>query len=720
MPGTPAETSPGPAAVFDDLGAALGVTELVPLAQGGQKFVLRALRQGRPVAVKAMLVPPGPLYAAALERARRETRVLAAVDSPRVVRLLGGMRELRYQGVLPYGLAWIEELLDGTDVEQLLGRPWQPAEASRLLVHLAEAIAALHTAGIVHRDLNPGNVRRRADGGYCLMDPGLAHFLAEEDPADAHGVGTVGYLSPEHAPGGVIGPPSDVYCVGILIYQALTAKLPTTSEAALPADTPATLARIIERCLRPVPTERFADGTELLAEIARHPELVESRLDDGPAPEDPPTAVEQLGYALRGEEVVELRGAFGTRQVAVESLAKDQEPFAVRLRPCELEIAPGVTFTARTIELDDRRFTNLYELAVDTRRARLAVTSGAEGFHLPRLLADPAVVAAVNGSFSFISDDAGYQPEEFCLDFCARDGGTVSLPTVAKPAFLVGPGGARLRELDARGMLRLGDRRFDWIGSKVPPLPADAASLVVYGAANCRVQYSEAQHVALLRGVDRPTNRTPAGTPDVVDLVVARDGGRLVVQSLHPGGDVDLFEGLFVLRGRAGALDGVRPGDEVEIQSIGGVATADIDSGFSIGPSVAAAARGGRLDGYDESLGLSPFLPGARYARTLISLADDVLRLRVLDGAPLTQHFQGVSCSETARLVEADGLDPEAVHHLDGGQSAKLAFRRPDGTEAVLGSMHYLLWPKQEAGTFHWRGREGRLLRSALTVRAGG
>lgn len=711
--------SADPSSVFVDLAGALGVTELVPLAQGGQKFVLRALRQGRPIAVKAMLVPPGPLYAAALERARRETRVLAAVDSPRVVRLLGEMRELRYQGVLPYGLAWTEELLDGTDVDKLLGSPWQPAEAARLLVHLAEALAALHAEGIVHRDLNPGNVRRRADGGYCLMDPGLARFLAEEDPADAHCIGTVGYLSPEHAPGGAIGPPSDVYCLGILMYQALTAELPTTPDAALPAETPAPLARIIERCLRRDPAERFADGTELVAELRRHPEVSESALDGGPATEDRPTALGQLRYAPRGDEVVEIRGAFGTRGLDVESIAADQEPFAIRLQPCELQIAPAVTLTGRTIELDDQRFTNLYELAVDTRQALVDVWSDNNGFHLPHLLAEPAAIAAVNGSFSFISDDVEYQPEEFCLDFCARDGMTVSVPTVTKPAFIVGRGGVQLRELDARGVLRIGDRRHGWIGSKVRALPTDASSLVVYGAANCRVEYTQAKRVALLRGVDRAMNRTPAGDAGVIDLVIGRQNRRHVVKALHPGGGADLFEGSFVLRGRAGTVDDVRTGDEVEIQSVGGVAAADMESGFSIGPSVAAAARGERLDGYDESLGLSPFLPGARYARTLISLSGDVLRLRVLDGAPLTQRFQGVSCSEAARLVEADGLDPAAVYHLDGGQSAKLAFRR-GGEEVVLGSMHYLLWPKQDEGAFHWRGREGRLLRSALTIRARG
>ncbi|MBR7826614.1 protein kinase, partial [Actinospica sp. MGRD01-02] len=270
MPGSPQ-------AIFADLAASLGVTELVPLAQGGQKFVLRALREGQPVAVKAMLVPPGPAYAAALDRARRETGILAAVDSPRVVRLLGELRELRYDGVLPYGVAWVEELLDGTDLDKLLGTPWPPVEAARLLLHLAEALAALHEKGIVHRDLNPVNVRKRADGAYCVMDPGLAHRADEPDPADAHCIGTVGYLSPEHAPGAKVVPQSDVYCLGILIYRALTGDLPPKPDAALPMDPsdmkllpegPEPLATIVRRCLHPDPTHRYLNGAALLTELA--------------------------------------------------------------------------------------------------------------------------------------------------------------------------------------------------------------------------------------------------------------------------------------------------------------------------------------------------------------------------------------------------------------------------------------------------------------------
>jgi serine/threonine protein kinase len=126
--------------------------------------------------------------------------------------------------------------------------------------------------GIVHRDVNPGNVRRRDDGGYVLMDPGLAHFLAEQDPGDADGIGTVGYLSPEHAPGARCFAPSDVYCLGILVHQALTGELPSVAPV-LPPDTPEALAWIVERCLRRDPAERFADGGALLDELARHPDV---------------------------------------------------------------------------------------------------------------------------------------------------------------------------------------------------------------------------------------------------------------------------------------------------------------------------------------------------------------------------------------------------------------------------------------------------------------
>lgn len=712
-----------PGDVLGDLAAALGVSELVPLARGGQKFVLRARRKGEPVAVKALLVPPGPAFPEALRRAARETGVLAAVDSPRVARLLDEPRVLRFAGGVPYGVAWTEELLDGDDVDGLLGPRWPATEATRLLVHLAEALAALHGKGIVHRDLSPGNVRRRGDGRFCLMDPGLARRTDEDDAGDAHAIGTLGYRSPEHALGGVVRPFSDIYCVGILVHQALTGELPDTASpaAVFPQrpDVAAALADVVDRCLSADPALRFADGDDLLAELARHDEVfgpysAGSSADAvAPAPEDPPTDV--LDYGVDDVEgSITLRGGFGQRRIDVESVSRDQEPFAIRFAPSEQMLAPGLGFSVRTVELGDGRFTNCFELSVDLGLAEIAAFTDPAGFHLADVLGSATAGAAVSGSFTYISDDPAHQPAEPCFDLCVRDGRTVSLPTAAKPALLVGrDGSVALRRLDASGTVRIGEHEFTWRGSKTADSAAAAGQLVVYGAANCRVRYTPAKRTGFLRDVARGSNITPHD-PDAIDLVVLRG----VVAAVRPGGEAELFEGSYVLRGARAGLRDVSVGDAVRVLTVDDVTCGELASGFSVGPSVADAARGGELPGYGAELGLSPFLPGARYARTLIGPSADggVLRLIVLDGAPLTRRFQGPSCVETAGVVADLGLDPERVCHLDGGQSSKLAFVR-DGATSVFGSMHYLLWPKQGEGDFAWRGRQGRVLRSALLVR---
>jgi len=745
-----------PRAIFADLESALGVTELVPLAQGGQKFVLRCLRSGGEAVAKVMLVQPGPEVERALQKALRETGILAAVDSPRVVRVLSDVAVLDFDGSVPYGVAWVEELLDGADLDTRLGPLWAPARAARLVVHLAEALAAFHAQRIVHRDLSPVNVRESAAGTFTLMDPGLARRLEEEDHSIPGAFGTPGHWSPEHTTRGAVCPASDVFCLGILAYRALTGRLPidpAEAGARYPArlercefpsvesqrpDVPLPLGRIVDRCLRRRPEDRFADGRALLDELAGTPEvfgpyfhLAESRAGKTRIPEpeaptllfasdDPRDASRTLAYEGEESGPVSIRGAFGVRSVEAASIAADQEPFAVRLSPTRQSPASGVDFRARTVELGNGRFTNMFELTVDVERARVRVHGDPAGFFLSDLVGG-TTVAAVSGSFSFISDEPDYQPAEPCLDFCLRDGRTVSLPTIAKPALLMYRGRPTLRGLEARGSLLVGGRPFRWVGSKAAaPGPEDADRLVVYGAANCRLRYLPAPRTGFLRQVERAGNTTPR-EPDVVDLVVGRedDGGHSVAAMYERGG-ADLFEGGYILRGPRALAREIRVGDTVEVRTIDGLDCAEIQSGCSVGPSVADARHGdGQLAGYDESLGVSPFLPGHRHARTLIGLTDDGrLRLRVLDGAPMSKTFQGVSCAETARLLAADGIDPASVYHLDGGQSSKMAMAWDGGTKA-FGSMHYLLWPKSGEDDFGWHGHQGRVLRSALRVELG-
>lgn len=425
--------------------------------------------------------------------------------------------------------------------------------------------------------------------------------------------------------------------------------------------------------------------------------------------------VRRLTYQGDDTGPIAIRGDFGERLVDVAALAWDQDPFAVRLRPWQTSPAPGVTFSARSIDLGADRFTNSFELVVDAGRAMVAVCSGTDGFFLPDLVGPGAGVAAVSGSFSFISDEPDYQPAEPCLDFCCRDGVVVSLPTVAKPALLIVRGRPLLRDLDARGTLSIGGRAFGWIGSKVPAADGDADRLVVYGAANCRVRYSLAPRTGFLREVERESNISPRRS-GIVDVVVGRRGAGHdhTVLALRDGGGVDLFEGSYILRGPSALADEIRPGDRVRVGSIADLDCAELESGTSVGPSLAAAQRG-ETDGHDESLGVSPFQPGRRHARTVISVEGGLLRLRVLDAAPLTRSFTGVSSAEAAELMAADGVDPSAVYHLDGGQSSKTAVWE-NGAAEVFGSMHYMLWPKTVEGPFLWRGNQGRRLRSAIRI----
>ena len=284
-----------PHTVLADLESALGVTEPVPLVQGGQKFVLSCLRDGRPAAVKVMLVTPGPEVRRVLDQALRETGILAEVASPRVVRLLSEVAVLKFDGGLPYGVAWVEELLDGVDIDTELGPRWEPARAARLVLHLAQALSAFHRQGVVHRDLTPVNVRQTLDGCFKLMDTGLARRLSEPERSAPGGFGTPGYWSPEHLTVGAVSPASDVFGLGILAYQALTGVLPIDPGAAgsdfpdrlrecdvptvesLRADLPAPLARVVDRCLRRRPEDRFADGQALLDELAQAPDVFHSQ-----------------------------------------------------------------------------------------------------------------------------------------------------------------------------------------------------------------------------------------------------------------------------------------------------------------------------------------------------------------------------------------------------------------------------------------------------------
>lgn len=265
------------AELVDAVASALGVDNAVPMTQGGQKIVLSANLAGTPAIVKVVQVQPGPHAAIILERAHREVELLAAIDSPRVVKVLSDAVEI---GSPVEAVCWVEELLDGEDLTGLLTSRWSEDEVWPFIWDGANALDACHQLDVVHRDLSPGNVRRRATGRYTLMDPGLARHLTRTAITGTFQPGTQGFRSPEHVPGGNPVPASDVFGLGLLAFYALTGefaidpidpeyeRLLTSSQAVSVAssrpDISNELSAIIDRCLQRQPARRYLDGAEMI------------------------------------------------------------------------------------------------------------------------------------------------------------------------------------------------------------------------------------------------------------------------------------------------------------------------------------------------------------------------------------------------------------------------------------------------------------------------
>jgi serine/threonine protein kinase len=261
----------------------LGVTNPTPLLPGGQKSVFSVHRNGEELAMKIISNSSAPPDA--LERAEREVELLSKIDSPHIVKVRSELVEL---GVPLSGVAWLEELLDGDDLTAHLGSEWPWNEARDLGIQLANGLGALHDLHVIHRDLSPNNVRRRANGTYTIMDPGYArHELRSGITIGGH-PGTPGYASPEHlhAHSGSPTPYSDVFAVGILMFEALTGEVPIPylNDQAdyirrlqdvqrqdlrdLRPDLADPQVSVIDRCLHPQPARRFKNG-HILAEQLR-------------------------------------------------------------------------------------------------------------------------------------------------------------------------------------------------------------------------------------------------------------------------------------------------------------------------------------------------------------------------------------------------------------------------------------------------------------------
>ena len=218
-----------------------------------------------------------------LARFQREAQVLASLNHPNIAQI-HGLEDSEGTKAL------VLELVEGpTLADRIAQGPIPIDEALPIAKQIAEALEAAHEAGVIHRDLNPANIKVRQDGTVKVLDFGLAKALdttPEGDPSQSPtltaaatqmGVilGTAAYMSPEQARGLPVDKRADVWAFGVVLYEMLTGKRPFQGEdvsltlasvmksdvnvTVLPADLPETLRTVIRQCLQKDPKRRIRD-----------------------------------------------------------------------------------------------------------------------------------------------------------------------------------------------------------------------------------------------------------------------------------------------------------------------------------------------------------------------------------------------------------------------------------------------------------------------------
>ena len=184
---------------------------------GGTGTVFRCFDRERDclVAVKAI-----PHDATLRRRAQREVEVARRLDHPNVVRLLDSARDDDYIYV-------VSELVDGGDLgASLRAGALGDAALLRACAATCAGLAHAHAAGIVHRDVKPANILLGGDGTVQLADFGIAMLAGPDATVDDRLLGTLSYMAPEICTGSVPTPASDIWSVGVLLYEAMTGANP--------------------------------------------------------------------------------------------------------------------------------------------------------------------------------------------------------------------------------------------------------------------------------------------------------------------------------------------------------------------------------------------------------------------------------------------------------------------------------------------------------------
>jgi beta-lactam-binding protein with PASTA domain/predicted Ser/Thr protein kinase len=251
---------------------------------GGMAEVWRGYDRtlNRTVAIKTLL-PQFARDASFVGRFRREAQAAARLNHPGIVSVYDSGTD----GETPY---IVMQFIEGRTLADYLasGKTIPPMKATQVAKEIAEALAAAHAEGVIHRDIKPANVMVTRDGKVLVMDFGIARLISgpETAPQTSAVLGTASYLSPEQAQGQSVDARTDIYALGVVLYEMLTGRPPFTGDSPMAIaykqvnatpeapssvnrDVPPELDAVVMRALSKNPANRYQTGQEFADDLER-------------------------------------------------------------------------------------------------------------------------------------------------------------------------------------------------------------------------------------------------------------------------------------------------------------------------------------------------------------------------------------------------------------------------------------------------------------------
>jgi len=471
----------------------------------------------------ALKVLPPELVSDPVRRALllREARLAAAITHPHIATIY---EVIEHEGALMLAMEYVE----GHSLRAILAAgPLSLRRALHLGEQAAEALAAAHRRGVVHRDVKPENIMLAADGHTKVLDFGCAHPLAA--PRQAAGLpssvttltrpgevpGTPAYMAPEQVQGRPALPESDVFALGATVYEAVTGRRPfagtTTGEvmasilrdppplpSALRPDLPPELDRILLRTLAKEPAERYRDARDLAADLRD----LRARLETGSASWSTPGAV-PLPAPRKRRTAAAVAGGFVLLGASVLAwwLARERPADGVRVAAARLRLLLATDGAASDPEISSDG-TMIALVTEADGSPDLFVMRTAGGARL-RLTHDPQVERTPT-----------FSPDGDRIAFARRDGSAKGGDDVWLVPTLGGPATLAVRGATSPAWSPDGSRL-----AFVRPGPGGGVTIAVGsadGADERELVRSDAEH---------PFLRHPAWSPDGREIAFGRGRG---------------------------------------------------------------------------------------------------------------------------------------------------------------------------------------------------